>query len=187
MRRSLTFMCILVFCSGSASSGQELNGQTKQRAVIVPPDIILTVIAHQPDCPLQLTKALHIAYLGGGGGEIHQVENRGAKAIRAYAVAELISTGTGNRVDDYRAGGTKSKLLMPGQTSPHSAGTEVELILLTDELRDKLKLRRPMKAVAVFMIVRVEFADGTEYNDEATFKALQAYFERVGAKVDTNQ
>jgi hypothetical protein len=33
------------------------------------------------------------------------------------------------------------------------------------------------------MVVKVEFADGTKFNDEAAFKALENYFEEVGSKV----
>ena len=40
-----------------------------------------------------------------------------------------------------------------------------------------------MKAVTVFMIVRVDFADGTAYSDEAAFKGLLEYFQKVGAEV----
>jgi len=54
---------------------------------------------------------------------------------------------------------------------------------MTDDLRERLKFRGPMKAVSVFMVVRLEFADGSVYSDEPTLKALQEYFEQVGAKV----
>jgi hypothetical protein len=148
---------------------------------------MLTLIAPQPDCPLQFTQAMHVGYLGGGGGGIYQLVNRGSKPIRAYMVVELNSVGTGFMVDVHRAGGTQGEFLLPGQTTPQAdEGTEVEIVPLTKELRDKLKLRGPMKAVAVFMIVRVEFEDGTVYSNEPTFKALQAYFDVVSAKVDIN-
>jgi len=54
---------------------------------------------------------------------------------------------------------------------------------MTEDLREKLKLRGPMTAVSVFMILRVEFEDGSVYSDEPTFTALQEYFERVGASL----
>jgi hypothetical protein len=60
---------------------------------------------------------------------------------------------------------------------------EVEIVPLTEDLRDKLKLRGPMTAVSVFIILRVEFEDGSVYSDERAFAALQEYFERVGASL----
>jgi len=73
--------------------------------------------------------------------------------------------------------------LLPGQTPRNSDDREIEIVPLSEELRTKLSLNEPMKAVEVFMIVEVEFADGTKYSDETTFKALQEYFENVGSKV----
>jgi len=120
--------------------------------------------------------------LDGDWGEISEVRNQGAKPIRAYTVAWLTTAGTGNIVE-WR-GGVTDVMLMPGQTSPRSGeGKEIEIVPLTDKLRDTLKFRRPMQAVAVFMIVSVEFTDETTYNDAPTFKALETYFERVGANV----
>ena len=187
MQRGITLICLIFVCVSVKVSGQEARSKEKRRAVIVPPDIVLTVIAPQADCPLQLTKAMHVGYLDGGGGGTYQLLNRGSKPIRTYTVAELTSAGTGNVVERRHAEGARGALLLPGQTAPQPGEeTEIEIVPLTDELRDKLKLRGSMKAVAVFMIVRIEFGDGTVYSDEQTFKALQAYFAVVGAKVDIN-
>jgi hypothetical protein len=55
---------------------------------------------------------------------------------------------------------------------------------LTDSLRKELHLDVPMLGVSVLMVVRVEFFDGTVYDDTSTFKSLQAYFKDVAIKVD---
>ena len=47
-----------------------------------------------------------------------------------------------------------------------AAGREIEFVPLTDELRERFKLKGPMKAVGVFMVVRVEFIDGSVYSNE---------------------
>ena len=60
---------------------------------------------------------------------------------------------------------------------------EIEIVPLTKEVREKLKLEGPMKGVTILMVVSVEYADGTSYNDEITSKALENYFELVGGKV----
>ncbi len=76
---------------------------------------------------------------------------------------------------------------MPGQTVPLSSrDKQDEVVPLTEELRDKLKLRAPMKAVIVLMVTAVEFTDGTTYNDEPTQKALETYLEGLSSRADPN-
>ncbi len=159
------------------------NGQLrpKRKAVLVPPDHVLTTIANQPDCPLKFDKAAMILYLDaeGGGSDVYELRNRGSKPIRAYSVAVWTSIGTGNIVEQQTL---KNGRVLPGEKAPQPGeGREVEIVPLTDDLRDKLKLRGPMTAVSVFMVLRVEFEDGSAYSDEPAFAALQQYFEKIGA------
>lgn len=62
---------------------------------------------------------------------------------------------------------------MPGDKTP--GDDNAEIVPLTDELRDKLKLKGPMRALVVFMIVHIEYADGTVYSAESTYKAFLKY------------
>jgi len=165
---------------------QEVPKRAKKRVVALPSDFVLTTTADQPDCPLEFTKSMLVLSLDGDPGEVAQIRNRSSKPIRSYTIAMLNTAGTGNIVE--RRGRGPDELLMPSQTSPRlGEGEEVEIVFLTDELRDKLKLRGPMQMVAVFIVVRVEFADGTTYSDEQTFAALQKYLERVGANIAINR
>ncbi|MGI8838673.1 MAG: hypothetical protein ACR2H4_18835 [Pyrinomonadaceae bacterium] len=183
MRYVTTALFVLLVCMIRLADCQE--SKQKRRSVIVPPNAVLTVIANQPDCPLKFESATIVAYLDGGGGEVYQLRNQGAKPIRAYRIAAWNSAGTGFMTDWPRR--TTSERLMPGQTSPlPGEETCVEVIPLTEELYKKFNFYGPMKAVEVFMVVRVEFADGSVYSDESTFKALQDYFEKVGARVVVN-
>ncbi|MDT4952967.1 MAG: hypothetical protein QOJ02_1105 [Acidobacteriota bacterium] len=173
-----------LFLGLACATGGIVNGQTaiapqeKQRAVMVPPEIILPVVVSQPDCPLQFENVVLLKYLNGLGGEAYQLRNRGTKTIRSYMLATLTTAGTGDET-------TTDKSLKPGQTSPPPhEGDEVEVVRLTDELRDKLKLRGPITGVIFFMVVRVEFADGTVFSDELAYKALREYFETAAAKPD---
>ena len=54
---------------------------------------------------------------------------------------------------------------------------------LNDALRDKLDLRGPMKGFVIYFVESVEFADGSSYKDETTYKALRLYLEDLGEKV----
>lgn len=55
-----------------------------------------------------------------------------------------------------------------------------EIVPLTDELREKLKLKGEMKSIVILMIVNVEFTDGTEYSDEKTYQAMQIFMDDLG-------
>jgi hypothetical protein len=169
----------LAFVAGGVVNGQTATApQEKQRAVMVPPEIILPVVVSQPDCPLQFENVVLLKYLNGLGGEAYQLRNRGTKTIRSYTIATLTTAGTGDEI-------TTDKSLKPGQTSPPPhEGEEVEIVRLTDELREKLKLWGSLSGVIFFMVVRVEFADGTVFSDEMAYKTLREYFETATAKPD---
>lgn len=179
MRYATSVLCLMLACLVGRASGQEHEQQKKKRAVIVPSDVILAVIAHQPDSPLQFDMAGIVRYLDGEGTEIYRLRNTGSKPIRAYTIAVWTTSGGGDVVGEGRAGG-KAELLMPGQTAPQSnEEKDIQFVDLTSELRDKLKLRGPLQTVIVFMVVRVELVDGSTYDDETTLKALQTYFQGI--------
>jgi hypothetical protein len=175
--RRVSSVLFLIFSMISLANGQEHDQQTKRRVVIVPSDVVLAVIASQPDSPLEFEMAQTVRYVDGESGEIYRLRNRGSKPIRAYSIAVWTTTGGGDVVSEDRAGGP-TELLMPGQIVPQSTEEKgLEFVALTTELRDKLKLRGPLQTVMVFMVVRVDFEDGTPFNDEPTLKAMQTYFQ----------
>jgi hypothetical protein len=179
MRLFSSCLVIMVTCFLGGASGQRLP---KRRAVVVPPDVVLTTIANELDCPLKFDKVSLIQYVdgAGGGGEVYELSNHGGKAIRAYSLAIWSSVGTGNFIEQKVV---KTGPLQPGEKAPVAGeGEEIEFVPLTAELRDRFKLKGPMKAVTVFMVVRVEFSDGSVYSNESTFAALQEYFERSSTR-----
>jgi hypothetical protein len=176
MRYIISILCLVCLCLANSVHGQEAEKGEKSLAVVMPPEVMLPVVAAQSGCPLRVEKAQIIAYVSGGGGEIFEVRNVSNKPIRSYTFATLTSIGTGTTVRFER-------LLLPGQTSPRAdEGDETKIIPLTNELRNRLKLSGPTKGVIVFMVVRVDYADGTVYNDEPAYKAMQAYFENQAFK-----
>ena len=77
----------------------------------------------------------------------------------------------------------KAGPVQPGGKAPLAVGgREIEFVPLTDDLRERFKLKGSMKAVGVFMVVRVEFTDGSVYSNEPAFTALQEYFEKMSAR-----
>jgi hypothetical protein len=193
MRRIISVLCLSLVCLAISVKGQDSRQKEKWRAIALPQEMVMAVAVPQPDCPLAFENLMAIryldGYLAGHGDETYQLRNRGSKPIRAYKVASFV-TSLDHALDASEVGwptDTTNRLLMPGQAAPLSGeGHELEIVPLTEELRDKLKLRGPMKGILYFMVVRVEFADGTTYNDEKTFKALEAFQNSLGLKLDRN-
>jgi hypothetical protein len=182
--RLIRMLCLVLVCGAIVSKGQETKeSPAKQRAVVVPRDIVLVSIASQPDSPLQIESPVFLAYLRGGGGEVFRLRNRGNKPIRKYTVAVISANDTGWQSDWPTSASTS--VLMPGDFYPSNVETErFEIVPLTESLRKQLHLDGRMFGMSVVMIVRVEFSDGTSYDDATTFKALQAYFKDLALKVD---
>jgi hypothetical protein len=53
------------------------------------------------------------------------------------------------------------------------------VVPLTEDLQKRKKLNG-MKGAIIFMVVKVEFADGTVFDNDATFTALEKFFDEYG-------
>lgn len=168
MKDKLILLCFSWLCLLSTASSQETGKQQKWKYVVAPPEQFLVTVAYQPKCPLQFEEVKYLAGLDGGGSPAFIVRNKGDKPIRAFTV------GSSGWTLGWSEKFTK-KLLLPGERA--FGDDDVEIVPLTGELRDKLKLNGPMRAVIVLMVIRVEYADGSVYSAESTYKALRAYSE----------
>jgi hypothetical protein len=173
------FLCLCTFVYFGVVLGQDPRA-SKQRYVSVPAENILLVVAAQPDCPLQmLDSKLLMSADNGEWGVTGLVHNRGGKPIRYFRTSIWTSMGTGGTLNgsDWSSGKLSGNLIMPGQTVRENC--EGQITSLTTELREKLKLTGPMRAVAVLIVERIVFDDGSVYSDESTSQALQKYFETI--------
>ena len=163
---------LLVLVLALPIQGQEANGDRK-RFVVVPPENLLLVVASQPDCALAFDNAQLLTSADGDGtwGATYQLRNRGTKPIKTFTAALWTSWATGGTLRP--KGKVKSGLLLPGQTVQ---GDKDTIVNLTDSLREKLNLGGPMRAIAVLMIEKIEFADGSIYDARTTSQALLDYF-----------
>jgi hypothetical protein len=170
MKRKIFFGWIIslsVICSASA---QQADQKQKRRFVVVPAEQALVTIAFQPDCPLQFEEAELLAAIDGRGGTAgYAIRNKGAKPIRSFTIDVPGATVTWSEE-------LTKRLFMPGERTPDD---DIEIVPLTDELRNKLKLTGPMKTVAVFMVIRIEYADGTVYSAESTYKAFLKFSDEM--------
>lgn len=185
MRYLTIALSLLLVCASSPIRGQEATQPYKLEGFVVPGAIMQPTIASQPDSPLQFEDVKHVKFITtGGSGTVFRLRNRGTKPIRAYTVAELTTTGLS--WDSSWPHSLTEKLLLPGETIPRQGeDSEVEIVPMTKELRAKLP--EQMEALNVLMVVRVEFADGSVYSDEQTYKALQAYFKNVAFAVEEKE
>ncbi|HEX8565742.1 MAG TPA: hypothetical protein VF648_08725 [Pyrinomonadaceae bacterium] len=181
----LTKLFWLICICATSSLAQETQQSRKIQYVEVPREIILPVIAVQPNCPIKFENVRVVAGVEGGFSDAFQMRNIGTKPIRSLTVAS--SAGSTNTYA--REAGV---LAMPGQLIPTVSEeflkcqncTKDEVVHLTDKLREKLGLKGEMKSVVVLMIVSVEFTDGTKYDDEKTFKAIEKLFENLQEAVE---
>ena len=165
-------LTISIFLIGVAS-GQEKKDPTKT-VVVIPQQIAAPLVAYQTDCPLRIEDIKLFQFVKGGGGfQSFNVRNTGIKAIRSYTIGTWNSVGTGWQVER-----TVPNNLLPGDVSAPD-GDKVEVVALTKELRHQLNLDGDMQAMVVFMVLRVEFADGSTYDGEPVYKALKAHLDKA--------
>lgn len=173
MLRKYVILALLLLSMTGKANGQDHKENVKAQAVKNPREIFLPVIPYQPDCPLKLEPSETITYLNGGDATILSCRNQGTKPIRAYTVAWLNSLGGQEKVS------VKDTLIAPGESEQvFDKPPSVSVIPLTENLRKKLKLDGPMKAIVVFIVVKVEYTDGSVYEDEKVYSTIKDYFEK---------
>jgi hypothetical protein len=169
----------LVFCLLGSSLAQE-KANPPRKVVIMPRDVVLPVIASQPESPLRFEGVEVVTEPDGngqGGHEVFRLRNVGQKPIRSFIVASLTSAGTGGRWEFTAP--SQREWIMPGDIDLESKRERpLSRVPVTDELRERLKLRGPLQGIIVLMVVRVETADGSVFDDEPAYKALRDYLEK---------
>lgn len=174
------FVCMAILLCGFTSNAQEPKQRT-QEFVPVPREIVMPLVAVQPDCPLQFERVERLMNVDGGGANIYRLLNRGSKPITRFTISYLFPNGNGGS-----SGWSKGadRLVGPGEYVEDTIeGQTQKLRPLNDALKDKLDLRGPMKGFVIYFVESVEFADGSAYKDETTYKALRLYLEDLGEKV----
>jgi hypothetical protein len=168
------FLCLWFACVVSTVSAQQASYQEEHRFVMVPRDQGMYLIAPQPDSPLKFEDVKLLANMRGLWLPSFRLRNGGSKPIRAFTVA---AAGSGEW--SWEAPNPE-QYVMPGQFAPLFEDSKDQIVLPTEELRNKLKLRGSMKGVLVLVVVRVDYADGTKFREEA-YEELRYYFEKISA------
>ena len=141
---------------------------------VVPREVSFPLIAYQPGCPIEFVKVANFGMVDAGGGtSAYLLLNRGALPIRSYTIATVSGIGTGQEWTIVDKG--PDQWIRPGRT--FGADTvSAELVPFTEELRRAKKLPEKMLGVGIFMVERVEFSDGSVFDDEAAYKESVSFF-----------
>jgi hypothetical protein len=143
---------------------------------VVPWEVAPCAIAYQPGSPIEFKGVEFRIFVEGGSQIYYRIHNKGGKPIVAYRVETINTAGTGSG-ERFRAQGAE-KWFMPGQTWPEVADAAEGRLSPSDALLKKYKIGSSAVVITILMAVRVEFADGTAFNDEPAYERLRNFLER---------
>jgi len=167
---------IVLLISAIQFLGWQNATRQEEPCFVIPNSDVLVVIANQPNCPIEFVDVYSVAYLDGGGRDIYRIRNRATKPIMGYTIATIHSTGTGGEHSLARK--DPKDYFLPGEIKPSSPkDLHLNIIPLTDQLRAKYHINGEMKFIKIFMVVRVEFADGSKYDATSEYESLKKFFE----------
>jgi len=173
MTKRLLFICVLAALTAVTVHGQQDNSQDRNRYVVVPRDQGLIVIASQPNCPLTFEDTRLLANMDGLWIPDFRVRNRGIKPIRAFTVA-----AAGGMEWRWQAPDAAQHLLPGGATKLAGGSSGDEIVPLTESLLEKLNLKGSMKGVVALIVVKVEFDDGSVFQEDS-YADLKEYFVKI--------
>src|SRR6266542_6948631 len=176
----IALSCLVCFWVGVSVWAHQSSEEPK--FVISPSDTYLLAVISHPDCPIQIENAKLLLFIGRGcnWGASHQLRNVGTKPLRIHSITLSMWTAQGVGATWEDLSQDSEKAVSPGELIPiREDDRKIEIVPLTDEIRDKLRLRGPLRAVVVLMIEQVRFSDGSVYSDERTSKALKSYFQEI--------
>ncbi len=150
-------------------------GQTSAPTSLdVPEDsnVLLLVLAPK-ECPLVIKNAEYVEKdRGNWWGASYEVKNGGSKSIRSFTTLILTSFGTGGTLGHFNP----EKPFLPGNTLLAGDGFAGQPIRLAP-VHERAGVKSDLRAIVVLMIGKIVFSDGSVYDNEQSFKKLQAYFE----------
>jgi hypothetical protein len=182
LRYTFRFWLAVILLAFTNNAAQTEKEQQKLRYVLVPQDNTMVVVASQPGCPLRIERAQLLVNTEKNHDVLFQYDlrNAGRKPIRDFNLVFFSSEGNSGSISDHRLRG---KILLPGEVIRAKEETAARTVLpLSSELRRKLKLDSPVKAIVVLMVWTVDFNDGSTFSDEKNLKAAKAFFEELDVR-----
>jgi fumarate reductase subunit D len=152
--------------------------------VAIPNDVVLSVIASQPDAPIRFQDVTLLMTEDGKDLAIaYNVRNTSKKPIRYLTPVVWTSYDTGGTLTPVA---TKSEtlletMILPGQLVEKQVFNKI--VSPAPDVLARLKSIIGKKPMVVLMVKNVMFADGTQFTDDVTFKSIQSYFEDLNYKL----
>ncbi len=179
MCHRIILYCLIFFSVGGSICAQQ---QSERKFVVPPNDIYLLTVASQADCPIQIENASLLFFIGPGSnwGARFRLRNAAVKPLKIQSITFSMWTasGVGSTWQEFTQDAERE--VLPGElVTTKEDDPKIEIVPLTDEIRDKMKLRGALQGVVVLMVEQVKFSDGSGYTDERTSKALQSYFAKI--------
>ena len=183
MRRVISTVLLLVFVFFASSTNLAQEATNKAKAIVIPSEIYMPTIVAQPDCPLKIEKAIVGKMLDGAERTFFQARNAGSKPIVFFQIDMLVSSGGGiTAIFPYKR---SQGSVPPGKVAPPGMNEEsIEFVALSEDLKEKLHVRGKMKAIVFFMVIKVEFEDGSTYDATPLLNSLEEHLRMFEDKYD---
>jgi hypothetical protein len=155
-----------------------VNAQTlteSGRYESVSKQLVLPVAVVQNDCPLVVEQFFVVRDDKGKYQTEYKVRNNSSKAIRAYRIARLYSDNTGFM--GYGAMPHAGRILKPKM----SVDTFTSKRILAAPSGEKLD---SLQRIVFFMVVDVEFEDGSVFDATPVFESFTKHLERFESTYD---
>lgn len=153
---------------GLSCAAQDKPNPTYYR---VPREAVLTVSVVQPNCPLRVEKAINYGYPDGGGSFEFQLKNIGKKMIVAFEVEGMGNDGLGQTWESWKLA------IKPGSRFKVGGRQGLKEIPVKEKVRKEIKSEKKIRGVLYFIVRKVKFADGTEFNETEIANRLGKFLE----------
>jgi hypothetical protein len=171
--KTIVLLCLL----SGATFGQNATGKNSQKAqyVKVPAEKVTVAVAQQPDSPLRIEEAAFLLRVDQPGMMLqYTVRNVSPKPVRLFISDRWNTEGVGGTLNLWDAKAKRRDFLQPGEAlQPSTEGKDIQIVPLTNDLRRSL-LKDKERVIYILVINRVEFADGSIFEDSATSAAISA-------------
>jgi hypothetical protein len=162
--RQLGFLAILIITTGGAMA------QQRPKYEIVPDDTVLLAIASQANCPLKIENASFLKRVDQPGLLIkYRLRNVSNKPI------SFISVMIQNSSSSFMPLGRLGKLLPNQSLDSPKLGIDYDLVNSKSVRKPEAPGQR-LKTLYILLVEKVEFTDGTTYEDTRTENALFRFF-----------
>jgi hypothetical protein len=181
MFRLIGTCLLLLTLVGSGILAQKPKRKTK--AVVIPNEIYFPAIVAQPDCPLKIEKAFVGKTLDGTEEMFFQARNTGSKPIVFFQI-DMIGSNGGGQSSIFPYDRTQTSVPPRAVAPPGLKEDSVEFVPLTEDLKQKLRLTGKMRVIAFFMVLKVQFQDGSTYDATPLLDSLEQHLKMFEDKYE---